>query len=218
MLPIKINRKFEIRKNLTKLVTAIHNYDWGGALLYLDRLRNDLVLHFLARPLKGGSNLEDQYRYIRYWLTANCLDDARAREALRHISQLVKDITVELSENPYEALRRVYDELRDDWGEFWSSGDSEGMVTLEGDLDELRGLEPKFAQGSKDVYKQFREILKATGEVCATLPMLSIGKLTDKAREELFNKMSNLFYKIETLMAPRGFTFEGLPKKEPQMP
>jgi len=183
-------------------------------LLWLDRLEDDFTQHFITRPLKAnpGENplgiISDRFARVRYWLTSDCGARAKTREALEHLASLMKVFTAELPGDAHGALRRVYDELREDWGEFWSGEDPEGIVAIKDDLDQLRGLEPRFAKEPSDVYKQFREILKSAGEFYAALPVLPSGRLTDRMRESLFNKASKLFSAIETLMAPKHFKFE----------
>ncbi len=181
--------------------------------MWLDRLEDAFVQHFLTRPVKSNPSpreiIEDRFERIRFWLKDQCDERAKARESLRHIDGLMKGLSPELPEDPYVALKQVYDELRNDWGSFWTSEDPEGVGVIEDDLDALRGLEPRFAKaGNEDAYSQFREILKAAGEFYSALPLLPRGRLTEKMREELHNKASKLFSSIDALMAPKGFKFE----------
>lgn len=134
-----------------------------------------------------------------------------------HIDGLMKGLSPELPEDPYMALKQIYEELRSDWGEFWTSEDPEGVGVIEDDLDELRNIEPRFAKADNpDAYKQYREILKAAGEFYSALPLLPRGRLTEKMRESLHNKASKLFSSAEALMAPKGFEFQA-PGEKPEL-
>lgn len=188
--------------------------------MWLDRLEDAFVQHFLTRPVKSNPSpreiINDRFERIRFWLKVRCDEKSKAREALAHIDKLMKGMSPELPDNPLAALKQVCDELREDWGEFWTSEDPEGVGVIEDDLDALRALEPMFANADKpDVYKQYREILKAAGEFYSALPMLPRGRLTEKMRETLHNKTSKLFSSVEALMAPKDFEFQA--PGEPEM-
>lgn len=75
-----------------------------------------------------------------------------------------------IPEDPLEALKYVYAAMREDW----ESKDVQGIAALQDDFDILRKLEPKFKALEKEgegteIYKQYREILKAAGLASASL-------------------------------------------------
>lgn len=216
MLPIRLNKKFEIRRNLPELLAAIRHFDWPKALLYVDRLEGNLDQSFFGREhnFNPGDDGEPLYHYfadrfsrIKFWVTINRSDEARYRQARRIIDELFEKITPKMPADPFEALKYVYDEIRSDWNAYWESQDPQGIQALQDDLDELRKLEPKFKACDENAYKQYREILKSTGPVSASLSSLQ-GRPSDKMRENMFSRVQELFSNIETLMAPEHFKFE----------
>jgi len=215
MSPLKINKKSVIRESFARLLNYIFAYEWDKAELELDSLEDALTQHLLVRN-GYSSNIRESFRVIRMYLREKYDSQDKKRILLEKITELINSINFKnmnaSNGNAFTLLKSLYEEMKDDWTEFWRNPKPGAIDSLIEDLDALDRLEEAFRKESPDVYKQYRVILSSRGSCYSLFPILSLVPKQPTMKEEykrrIYESFSKLFYEIEKLMAPSGFEFK----------
>lgn len=214
MFSLKVNRKAQIKATYSELLKKITGLDYPSALVDLDVLEDLIMEHLISRG--NGTNINEIRKIFE--ITRMYLRERKKYLALKKISEIHKLLNPSMQNlDVYEKLRLVYDELREDWSDFWKAPSSDIVASISDDLELLGEIEKNMRNEPDDVYKQFRAILTHRGACQTSMPLMySMAEgltLKDTQREKIFENFNNLFKEIEKLMAPYKFEYKEEEKK-----
>jgi len=214
-LPLRVPLRSEVRFYFSGLLDAVARGKWLEALEILsvfEAKASSLIV--LNNGSRGVEEFRDICRRLRLYINEARPIEDRHRFILEQIEKLRNlFLPAEVRGDPYEALRRVYDVIKEDWYEFFSRPSRPLLELLVNDLAELERLEPLMREEPDDQYKQFRAILEARGRCMANMPILvSIADgvqtgLRPETKQTVIEAFGKLFSEIEKLLAPYRFVY-----------
>ena len=210
MFAFRANVKGEIKRSFQGLLDAMARSDWDSALSHLLDFEERLCQHLL---LRGDPSLvplvRDRCRRMRLYLGSDLNTEGKRRMVFKHLGALRSEVGIE---NHPPSLERIYEELREDWADFWAHPSEGSLGGLRDDLDALGLVEPEMRKRSDDEYKKYREVLERRGRCYTVLPyMAAMARgiaLPDAQRKQVFECFSQLFQSLEALMAPYKLEYE----------
>ena len=173
-------------------------------------LEENLCQHLLVKNGNGYvPAVRELCRRIRLYLSENFDGQTKKRQVFRLVEEL-KSLVEQRIQPP--TLETVYEEMREDWADFWSNPSAGTLNSLKDDLDVLSVLEPQMRARSDEEYAKFREILTKRGKCYTLFPYLSAMSrgvvIPDQIRQKVFDSFSELFQSIEPLLAPYKFEYK----------
>jgi hypothetical protein len=222
-LPLRVPLRSEVRFYFGGLIDAVARGKWLEALEILSAFEakaSSLIV--LNNGSRGVEQFRDICRRLRLYINEARPIEDRHRFILEQIEKLRNlFLPAEVRGDPYEALRSVYNVIKEDWYEFFSRPSRPLLELLVDDLAELERLEPLMRGEPDDQYKQFRTILEARGRCMANMPILvSIADgvqtgLRPETKQAVIEAFSRLFSEIEKLLAPYRFVYTAPAEERP---
>jgi len=209
MISLNLRVKTQLKDDLAHLIEYAHRKDYSMALGAVLSLENHVAQYHLSRGISCEESVTI-IRSLKYWLVNPCRSDARFKEVRRLVLELHKILVPELPGDPFDALKRIYWEIQDDFVAWRGSRSPGDWDAIRDDFERVRQLEPKFraiALPNKDaIYQRYREILQAMGACIGSLPS---EVPTDKMWTTLQTSFRELFSLIESLFAHENLKIEG---------
>jgi len=210
MFSFRVNLKGEIKHSFSNFLHSVARGDWVSSVSHLMEFEERLCQHLL---LRGDPSLipfvRDRCRRMRLYLNSPLGAADKRRCVFEHLKELKDRVGAE--SNP-PSLERIYEELREDWSDFWERPSPGTIGALKDDLDLLGLVEPQMRKRSDDEYRKYREVLERRGKCYTVMPyMEAMAKgisLSDAQRKQVFECFSQLFESLEALMAPYKLEYE----------
>jgi hypothetical protein len=223
-LPLRVPLRAEVKFYFGGLIDAVARGKWLEALEILSAFEAKASsLLVLSNGSRGLAEFRDICRKLRLYINERRPIEDRHRFILEQLERL-RDLFMPaalVAGDPYEALRRVYDNIKEDWYDFWAKPSRALLELLLDDLAELERLEPLMREEPDDQYKQYRAILEARGRCMANMPVLvSIADgvqtgLRPETKQTVIETFGRLFSEIEKLLAPYKFVYTAPAEERP---
>ncbi|MEM5866931.1 MAG: hypothetical protein QXG39_03315 [Candidatus Aenigmatarchaeota archaeon] len=224
MLSLKTNNKGEIKKLFSTFLTYVFTYNWEKAMEEVLKLEDSIVQHLLTRG-NDTEAVREIFTKIKYWIRTQTSSETKKNVIMEKIDELLRLISVKKipsNSNPISLLKDIYQELREDWMDFWSDPDEGKIQNLVDDLDMIEMLESSFRkEENEEIYKQFRRILAKRSACYTNIPILNAmargNVLHENTRGAIFTSFQMLFKEIEKLLAPEYFVYEEEEEEKPEL-
>ena len=230
MAGIRITTRTNLKLDISNIYDSINNNKPKSALRHLDSAEKNIVVYYNTRGL-GCDNFYPHFSKIRnllYRFRCSPLYKKKIYGYLLNLNKEMraavfsKDGEVKESVNPVEMLKRLSDDLIDDYSEFDFSGGREVLERnrnilelIRNDLLEMRELEPLFKNKGKEEQGRYNLLLKCVNQCLMILPQANDVSISTSTSKTLRTYFESLFHALSDIFMPANENEESdMEKKE----